>query len=120
MAGERLPDAQPVRRVAHAVTEQHEAAEAGAFGVGVHLGQPQGEARPEVAGAEVLEAGALDGGGEDGLHVQLYRVPFPVVESEALDVGEHRIPQVGDAGSGGGGHPCTENPPSTGIVCPVM
>ena len=67
MSGQQLVDAQAVGGVADAVAEQHHAAEAGAVPVPVVLAQPASEPVPEVIGAEVVEPGAPDGGGEHGV-----------------------------------------------------
>jgi hypothetical protein len=50
---QELVDPKPVRRVANAIVEVVQAAQGGALGVGVHLGEPDGQAFFEVVGAEV-------------------------------------------------------------------
>ena len=120
MAVEHIPDAQAVTGVADAVPEEHETTQPRALGVAVHLGQPPGQAVPEVGGAEIVEARAFDGGAQHRFHRQCHRVSFAVVERGALDVGEPGLAQVGDADRGPRRHPWTEKPPSTGMVCPVM
>ena len=59
--GQEVVNAQAVGRGSDAVAEHHEPADAGAFLVGVHLGQLQPEAHGEVLVPEVAQACPLRG-----------------------------------------------------------
>ena len=118
MPGQQVVDAQAVGGVADAVVEEDQAAEAGAVRVPVDLAQPAFEPVPEVIGAEVVEPGAVDGGGDHGAHAQLGGDLLAEGQRPPLVIAEDRLGQVLDADLLGA-HPRTEKPPSTTRVWPV-
>ena len=116
---EQVADPQSVARVADAVAEQRQAPEAGALGVGVDLVQPQAETSAEVVGPEVVEPGPRrrpPSSTASTVRSTGWRSPWSSARRwTSVSSG---LAQVGDADTSGR-HPCTEKPPSTGIVWPV-
>ena len=94
---QQVLDAEAGRCVLRAVAEHEHAAEAGAIGVGIDLGELQSEPFTEVEWPEVVESGGGDGGLEHGVDAEFGVPGLPEVDTHALDVVEHRRPEVVDA-----------------------
>ncbi|CAB4324574.1 unannotated protein [freshwater metagenome] len=90
-------DAQTRGRVLGAVAEHEHATETRTFGVGIDFGQLHSEPLAEIERTEVVESGGGHGRFEHGVDGEFSVLGLAVVDSHALDVVEHRRPQVVDA-----------------------
>ena len=96
MACQQVADEEPGAGVAGAVVEHEHAPQAGAFRVGIHLGELHPEPFLEVGGPEVVESGAGNCLFENRLHRELGVLRVPVLQAHALHVGQVRVGEVVD------------------------